>query len=160
MTSWTRVLVEVLVFIIAITYEIFYAYDIFGCGMSPEEREVYYRDRISTYTNAEMPIDSTMVLFKDNYTQSIEGDIYYCVYTFENEPTEWLNEASFNDEKNSIIESNFFKRIEEHFVGVEQEYLPDFEETYFWLNPSGMYFVYNINDLKLYYLCVVIKGEG
>lgn len=110
------------------------------------------RERITDTTGIEIPIDAEMV-FLDYNPPWQESFIQYAVFSFENEPADWLAENDFSRERNTEFEEEF-KIAEPYWLkekvdAVSSEYYPDFENPYYWLNTekitSGylrVYFIY------------------
>lgn len=71
----------------------------------------------------------------------------YYVFEFENEPTEFLEENGFSDEKSVDYEEELlrggFGLMELSMAEkIPEEYMLDFDSQYFWLEMKGYYFTY------------------
>ena len=71
----------------------------------------------------------------------------YYVFEFENEPTEFLEENGFSDEKSVDYEEELlrggFGLMEVSMAEkIPEEYMLDFDSQYFWLEMKGYYFTY------------------
>ena len=72
------------------------------CGCAQYREEKYARKRVMTYFGIEVPKNAKMTY---NYYQMWQEAIGYTVFTFEKEPTAWLNEGEFHKEKDEEFES-------------------------------------------------------
>jgi len=115
-----------------------------GCGWL-EEQEA--RSRVKSAFKVEIPKEAKMVY---NYYQSWQESLGYTVFTFEKEPTDWLNESEFLNEKDENFESKTKEAVNTYFefsknatpedteflgsglTVLPEEYLPDFEKEYLW----------------------------
>ncbi len=71
----------------------------------------------------------------------------YYVFEFENEPTEFLEENGFSDEKSVDYEEELLRGglgLMELSMAekIPEEYMLDFDSQYFWLEMRGYYFTY------------------
>lgn len=123
------------------------------------------RERITDTTGIEIPIDAEMVFldynspFQDPFSQ-------YAVFSFENEPADWLAENDFSRERNTEFEEEFKEAepswLKEKVDAVSSEYYPDFENPYYWLNTekitSGYLRVYFIYEPQEQFLMIYIPS--
>lgn len=130
------------------------------CSVQKSENEIA-RDRITDLTGVEVPKKTTIVYHSREPDKFLNGRrSMYTVFAFESEPTEWLNDNSFNKEKDREFEMYFLGGFD--FLPVEKEeipkkYLPDFEENYYFLRTeNNVYFVYIPQNLML---AVLIPGH-
>lgn len=133
---------------------------LFGCVQKKSEDEIA-RDRIISLTEIEVPIESKIVYHSREATKFLTGRrAMYTVFEFESEPTDWLNKNSFNKEKNSEFERFFpsvFDFLPVKREEIPQEFLPNFEESYYYLRTTNrVYFVY---IPKSFLLIVGIPGH-
>lgn len=116
-----------------------------GCGPKKSEYEIA-KDRIISLTEIEVPVASRIVYHYREPTKFLTGRrAMYTVFEFESEPTDWLSENSFNKEKNSEFERFFpsvFDFLPVKRKEIPQEFLPNFEESYYSRSINGVYFVY------------------
>lgn len=118
----------------------------FGCNSRKSEDEIA-RDRIISLTSIEVPVESKIVYHSRDSEKFLTGRrAMYTVFEFESEPTDWLNVNSFNKEKNSEFEQ-FFQSVFDFLPikseEIPQEFLPNFEESYYYLRTANsVYFVY------------------
>ena len=71
----------------------------------------------------------------------------YYVFEFENEPTEFLEENGFSDEKSvdyeeELLRGDFGLMELSMAEKIPEEYMLDFDSQYFWLEMKGYYFTY------------------
>ena len=115
-----------------------------GCDLI-EEKDA--RSRIKGFFKVEIPKEAKMVY---NYYQSWQESIGYTVFTFEQEPTDWLIESEFLKEKDEEFERKIKEAVNTYFEFsknaapedaelfgsglrvLPEEYLPDFEKKYLW----------------------------
>ena len=79
-----------------------------------------------------------------------EADFIYAFFRLESEPTEWLQEKNFEnslEEKGRAnFEGRFFSKIDFGYSSlnaeVSTEYIPDFNEVYYYLNTRTVIFAY------------------
>ena len=131
-----------------------------GCVNKKSEEEIA-RDRIISLTAIEVPVESKIVYHSRDPEKFLTGRrAMYTVFEFESEPTDWLNENSFNKEKNSEFEQFFpsvFDFLPVKREEIPQEFLPNFEESYYYLRTTNrVYFVY---IPKSFMLIVGIPGH-
>ena len=117
-----------------------------GCNSKKSEDEIA-RDRIIRLAAIEVPVESKIVYHSRDATKFLTGRrAMYTVFEFESEPTDWLSENSFNKEKNSEFERFFpsvFDFLPVKREEIPQEFLPNFEESYYYLRTTNkVYFVY------------------
>lgn len=111
------------------------------------------RNRINSTTGIEIPTGADMVYvyYAPAWQESF---IQYSVFSFKNEPTDWLENNNFLKEENAEFEEAFKKDepswLKEKVYDVSSEYYPNFENSYYWLN---------IKDLTLSYLMVYFIYE-
>ena len=132
----------------------------FGCVPQKSEDEIA-RDRIKSLTEIEVPVESKIVYHHREPTKFVTGRrAMYTVFEFESEPTDWLSENSFNKEKNSEFERFFpcvFDFLPVKREEIPQEFLPNFEESYYYLRTTNsVYFLY---IPKRFMLIVGIPGH-
>ena len=106
------------------------------------------RRRITSSTGIEIPIDSKIVYHF--YQAGFQDSIEYTAFKFENGSPDWLKENSFSEGKNEDFESSF----NSYFSGwikdrVPEEYIPEFENSYFWLETQNNYLIYFPHNLML-----------
>ena len=106
------------------------------CGCAQYREEKYARKRVTTYFGIEVPKNAKMTY---NYYQMWQEAIGYTVFTFEKEPTAWLNEGEFQKEKDEEFESvandktnRFFEFRKGTDTVLPKEFVPDFDKEYFW----------------------------
>lgn len=110
-------------------------------GCSKEREEKYARKRITRKFDVEVPKDAKMAynFFEDSF-QDWTG---YTVFTFDSEPTDWLNNGNFFKEKDEDFEQHFNGFLDAwHWCPVPEEYFPDFENPYYWKENGTNYLVY------------------
>lgn len=120
------------------------------CLTGCEGAKFLARKHIKDASQVEVPKDAKIVFH--NYQQNFQGGeiILDTVFKFETEPTDWLQENEFSEEKSSDLEGRFryyfqwFGKIK-----MPEEYFPDFEKPYMWLFASSVYFVYQPDTLML-----------
>ncbi len=104
--------------------------------------EKFARKRIKSVANLEVPTKAEMVYHY--YNESWQDlSLQYTVFTFLEEPTDWLTNASFSKEKDEEFERRF--RIPEWLQsekGLPNEYVPSFENPYYWLKGVNVRMVY------------------
>lgn len=133
----------------------------FGCQPKKSEEQIA-RDRIASLTEIEVPGESKIVYHYREATKFLTGRrAMYTVFEFECEPTDWLNENSFDKEKNSEFESFFLpglRHLPKEVRGeIPPEFLPNLEETYYYLwTENFIYFVYIPQNFML---IVLIPGH-
>lgn len=115
-------------------------------GSQKSEDEIA-RDRIISLTKIEVPVESKIVYHSREATEFVNGRrAMYTVFEFESEPTDWLNENSFDKEKSFELEKEFLGGFDMGPVKIEEipkEFLPDFESEYYYLKVDKfIYFVY------------------
>ena len=131
---------------------------LFGCGPKKSEDEIARNYIIRCADMEELPRDSTTVyLISEKQKGFVQGNAFqYAVFQLESEPTDWLNANSF---ENSLDEEKS-KRFERSFLSVlmympdklgkiPQEFLPNFDEQFYYLKTDDVYFVYLPQDLLL-----------
>lgn len=110
-----------------------------GCARTEKDARKY----IKNASGIDIPANSEMIYqYYQSYFQDV--DPQYTVFQFESDPIEWLNENAFSEEKNEEFEEYFNSSI----LGWAQtpfpeEYIPTFENCYFWLKTEWVYFVYS-----------------
>ncbi len=115
------------------------------------------RERIKELTGIEIPTDTDILYHYFDNSFGSGRHRQFTVHKFKNEPTKWLNENSFSDIKNTEMEQDFF---EDEWIasthGAEEipnEYIPNFENTYYSLVKERVYFFYFPDTLMLV-ICV------
>ncbi len=131
---------------------------LFGCVPKKSEDEIA-RNLIEINSKVELPTDSTIIYhLRDKEEKGFVhgGSFQYTVFQLESEPTDWLNVSSF---ENSLDEDKC-KRFKLFFLSalsempdrlgeIPQEFLPNFNERFYYLKTDEVYFVYLPQDLLL-----------
>ena len=117
---------------------------VFGLAGCTNE-DAFARQRIKEITEVEIPDDSKILYHHIDNTFVNGRRDQHTVFEFENEPTDWLTENAFSDVRDAKNENYFsddwgFMTIKTEEV--PNEYIPDFENTYFWLRTKRVYFFY------------------
>ena len=117
-----------------------------GCANKKSEDEIA-RNIIMQETKIEVPINSEIVYHVRDKTGFLTGrNAQYTVFYFESEPTDWLNENSFETGRNEEFEMYF--RAGSETLPIEKEeipkdFFPDFEREYIYMRTvSSVEFVY------------------
>ena len=127
-----------------------------GCEPKKSEYEIT-RDVIKGNAKVEVPVDSEIIyhIYK-NATSYRDTYSRYTVFEFESEPTEWLKENSFeaslNEEKSNEFQryfSGMLSSVLNDIGEVSHEYLPNFDNLYYYLKTDNVYFVYLPQNLSL-----------
>ncbi len=111
------------------------------------------RDRIQELTAVEIPTDTDVLyhFFDNSFANGRHRQ--FTVYEFKTEPIEWLNENSFSNQKNTEMEEDFFDdEWKASTLGageIPKEYIPNFENSYYWLITQRVYFFYFPDTLLL-----------
>lgn len=106
------------------------------------------RRRITSSTGIEIPIDSKIVYHF--YQAGFQDSIEYTAFKFENGSPDWLKENSFSEGKNEDFESSFNSSFSGWIKDrVPEEYIPEFENSYFWLETQINYLIYFPHNLML-----------
>lgn len=131
---------------------------LFGCGPKKSEDEIA-RNLIEINSKVELPTDSTIIYhLRDKEEKGFVhgGSFQYTVFQLENEPTDWLNENSFenslDEEASKRFELFFLSALSEmpdRLGEIPQEFLPNFNEQFYYLKTDNVYFVYLPQDLLL-----------
>lgn len=101
------------------------------------------RDQIKTTFELEVPKQAKLVYYW--HESSFQDWTTYCAFTFENEPTEWLNESEFSKKKDEAFErsiNEFLRWRTEAKEPTPQKYIPTFDEEYFWKQKGTHFLVY------------------
>lgn len=115
------------------------------------------RERITELTGIEIPSNTKVVYhyFDNSFVNGRHAQL--TVYEFCEEPTEWLKENEFLDIKNVGKEEEFFDT--EWYATtsgagtIPEEFIPNFENHYYWLEKQRVYFLYFTDSLRLI-ICV------
>lgn len=128
----------------------------FGCNFQKSEYEIA-RSLIERNSKVELPMDSEIIYHLRDKEKKFQGiGFQYTVFQMENEPTNWLNENSFEasiDEYNNKRFELFFlsalSEVPDRVGEIPQELLPNFDEQFYYLKTDNVYFVYIPQDLLL-----------
>ena len=110
---------------------IFLLYADEACWAVVTKTPAYAKSRIEDITGVKIPSDAKMVFHYYIRTSWQENDEQYSVFEFKSEPTEWLMNNSFSDEKNEL------------------QYRVDSLDDYMWLELNGVDMEYIPNKLCL-----------
>ena len=124
-----------------------------GCSEpSPYEMAEEARDTTKRITGIEIPSDTELVYrYIGNKGFAPGRASRYYVFKFEEEPTEWLTNNSFDKNGNDYVEDFYyhFERFLE-VAKIPQKHLPSYEKNYFCFEISMNYcFFYDLEDLLL-----------
>ena len=113
------------------------------------------RSTISHNTGIEIPEEARVLYHYCDTTFHPGRHENYTVFEFEKEPANWLKENNFSTEKDTSYEDDFlnagFGLLELHFSeNIPEEYIPDFEKPYLWLETQLIYFAYFTETLRLF----------
>ena len=71
---------------------------------------------------------------------------HYAVFTFDNDPVDWLEENNFSEAKDTDFEHGFLDSawglVKVLGEKVPDEQIPNFQNIYLWLQANGVYFAY------------------
>ena len=138
---------------------------LFGCGLKKSEDEIARDYIIRCADMEELPRDSiTVYLISEEQKGFVQGNSFlYAVFQLESEPTDWLNENSFenslDEEKSKRYELGFsgaVSTIPDKLGEIPKEFLPNFENEYYYLQLEDIDFVYLPQDLLL--ITVIASG--
>ncbi len=93
------------------------------------------RKYIKSTSAIEVPEDGEMIfIYRRECFQ--ERTLQYAVFKFAKLPTDWMTERAFSEEKNGDFESDFNSYLRGWYADekIPAAYIPDFNESYFWLN--------------------------
>ncbi len=129
---------------------------LFGCVPKKSEDEIA-RNLIEINSKVELPTDSTIIYHLRDKEEKWQGiGFQYTVFQLENEPTKWLDENSFesslDEEASKRFECSFSSALmymPDRLVEIPQEFLPNFDEQFFYLLTDNVYFVCLPHDLLL-----------
>lgn len=129
---------------------------LFGCGLKKSEDEIA-RNLIEVNAKVELPTDSEIIYHLRDKHERFQGiGFQYTVFQLESEPMDWLNENSFenslNEEASKRFERSFSSALmymPDRLGKISQEFLPNFENEYYYLKTDNVYFVYLPQDLLL-----------
>ena len=131
-----------------------------GCSEPPSPYEIAEtaRDKTKQITGIEIPSDTELVY---RYIEDLgfapgRASRYY-VFKFEEEPTEWLTNNSFDKNGNDYVE-DFYYHFENllEVVNIPQNQLPSYEKDYYCFRISAhYYFFYDLEELLL---LVMLRG--
>jgi len=138
-------------------------FSIVGCFREKSEEEIA-RDYITRCAKIEVPTDSEIVYSISEESKGfVQGNTFqYTVFEFENEPTDWLNRNSFEEdkyggEKFEMAFSGAVTFLPNEIEEIPQEFLPNFkEESYYYLRLEDVYFVYL--PQKLWLIAIIPMG--
>ena len=112
-----------------------------------ENEEKSARGQIRVSFGLEVPKEAQLAYYYDD--KAFQDWTKYCVFTFENEPTEWLQTSEFSQKKDSAFEHSINEFLRWRTDGgnddTPQEYIPTFDKEYFWIT-KGTYFLVYIPD--------------
>ena len=130
-------------------------FSIAGCFREKSEEEIARR-LIAANSKVEVPTNSEMVYLISEESNGFVhgGDFQYAVFEFESEPTGWLNRNYFEEGNygGEAFERSFLSVLRdkpEELEEIPQEFLPNFEEEYYYLKTEDVYFVYLPQNLLL-----------
>ena len=132
---------------------------LFGCNSRKSEDEIA-RNLVEVNAKVELPKDSKIIYhLRDKEEKGFVhgGSFQYTVFQLESEPTDWLNVSSFenslDEDKCKRFELFFLSALSEMPDGlgeIPQEFLPNFNERFYYLKTDDVYFVYLPQDLLLF----------
>ena len=130
---------------IVLLLAIIFAPMVFSCEPKKSEEESIQHVITATSEIGNLPSDIELGYYLFAERRSCQdSDFIYAVFHLESEPTDWLAEKKFEnslDEKGSAnFERGFFSIVESGYhvfnVEVSTEYIPDFNEFYYYLNTT------------------------
>ena len=127
-------------------------------GSQKSEDEIA-RDLILRNSKIEVPLNSDIIFqLRDKESKGCVhgGNFQYTVFLFKSAPMDWLNKNSFENS----LDKNKSKQFERYYSsvlsskpeklgGIPQEFLPNLNEFYYYLQTEDVYFVYTPQNLKL-----------
>lgn len=121
-----------------------------GCADEHDPKET-----IKVATGIEIPEEAKMLYHHCDATFHPGRHENYTVFAFEKEPADWLMENNFLPKKNENYEDSFlysgFGLLElSSGKNIPDEYIPDFEKPYLWLETQLIYFAYFTETLRLF----------
>ncbi len=130
------------------------AFSIVGCFWSINEEDSMRR-LIVANSKVEVPSNSEMVYrLVEGETGFREEQFQYAVFQLESNPTDWLNKNSFTkkgmDDEFERCFSSALKTKPDDIEEIPQEFLPDFNEVYYYLRTENIYFAYSPQSFLLF----------
>ncbi len=112
----------------------------------------YAKDQVKLDTGITIPDDVEVIY---NFSQVGRDSIYYIVFKFNEEPTEWLKDNGFKKTKNEEFESYW---IPDSFIKkhIPEQFYPNFNDKYYWFVKGRARLTYQPDTLELIFYIVNI----
>ena len=110
----------------------------------------YAKDQVKLDTGITIPDDVEVIY---NFSQVGRDSIYYIVFKFNEEPTEWLKDNGFKKTKNEEFESYW---IPDSFIKkhIPEQFYPNFNDKYYWFVKGWAHLTYQPDTLELIFFIV------